>query len=359
MNITLVVEYAGRVRWQQPGPWARVLCRALLGRGHEVRVVADCIADTGHFAGATIEQFRPARKRLQRAPARFRRWVMERAPTPSISLSSVAPGSLWCPLDADWRREVRDLVSLRNPATLAMEAAHRSWLPSLALMQRRAEHMGRDPGCVRARLGALRTRRGVVGLGYCSAIDPGTFDAAGLRRDVRRVLGIGEGVLVACASAAHAGHAGLREMLEGWRDFAKSNNALLLLMGRKSALLDRIVGSLDMRSCVRIVGQTERPEAPLAAADVAIAWDTSPWSTGRLLADALVMRRPVVVLRACVGAELIEAGAGGLVRDEGEPWARTLARVRDLPMPSASTEHLSPDALAGRVERVLLGASYA
>lgn len=353
MRVTLVVEYSGRVRWQQPGPWARVMCGALLRRGHEVRVVADCIADTGHFAGASVEQFRPDRKRLQRAPARFRRWAMERLTAPSISFSSVVPGSLWCPLDADWRREFRDLASIRNPATLAMEAAHRLWLPSLARAQRQAGAMAQASGSVRARLGALRAEQGVVGLGYCSAIDPSALSIAELRHRVRRALGIGEDTFVACASAAHAGHSGLRDMLTGWREFARTDGSILLLMGRKCALLDRIVGSLDMRSCVRILGQTERPELPLAAADAGIAWDAAPWSTGRFLADAMVMQRPVLAPRRCVGAELIEQDGGGLLLESG-PWSYALSHLRDHRPPPARVDHLSPDALAQRIERVLL-----
>lgn len=352
MKVALVVEFAGRVRWQQPGPWARLICHALLQRGHQVRIVADCIADTGHFAGAEVEQYRPARKRLQRAPARFQRWAMERASSPSVSLSSVVPGSIWCPLDADWQREVRELVAIRNPATLGMEIAHRAWLPSLALAQRRAERIARDMASRRARLGTLEAKSGVVALGYCSAIEPTGFDSEQLRQDVRRVLGIGDDVFVACASAAHAGHPGLREMLRGWSAFAKDTGATLLLMGRKSALLDRMVGSLDMRSCVRILGQTERPEAPLAAADVAIAWDTAPWSTGRFLADALVMKRPVLARSQCAGAELIRNGDGGMLLDDAA-WAASLAQTRKLTAPSMPSNHLSPDALAERLEALL------
>ncbi|MCL4221541.1 MAG: hypothetical protein KJZ65_09225 [Phycisphaerales bacterium] len=353
MRITLVVEYSGRVRWQQSGPWARVICSALLRQGHEVCVVADCIADTGHFAGASVEQFRPARKRLQRAPARFCRWAMERLTAPSISLSSVVPAALWCPLDADWRREVRDLASIRNPATLAMEAAHRLWLPSLAHSQRRAEAMAQHNGLARARLGALQDHRGVVGLGFCSAIDPSALNVAELRHRVRRALGIDDDAFVACASAAHAGHAGLRDMLAGWRQFARADGSILLLMARKSALLDRIVGSLDMRSCVRILGQTERPELPLAAADAAIAWDAAPWSTGRFLSDALVMQRPVLAHRQCVGAELIERYGGGLLL-ESEHWPHALSQLRNHRSPPARVDHLSPIALGERIERALL-----
>lgn len=355
MNITLVVEYAGRVRWQQPGPWARLLCQSLLERGHELRVVADCVTDTRHFAGARIEQRRPTRKRLQRSPLRFQRWALERVTPPSISLSSMVPGTLWCPLDAPWTHELGDLATMRSPATLAMEVLHRSWIPALGLAQRKAKAIALRDGSTIARLGALRAPTGVVPLGYCSTIDPSSIDADRLRRQVRQAFAINRHTFVACASASHVGRTGLREMLGGWRDSARDHGGLLLLMARKSALLDRIVGSLNMRDSVHIVGQTERPEAVLAAADLAIAWDTSPSSTGRFIADALVMQRPVLAHAACVGADLLNHGphAALLSSHCATAWQQSLTGAPRLSPAVEPPTMLRASDLAARCEAAL------
>lgn len=355
MNITLVVEYAGRVRWQLPGPWARLICNSLRDRGHDLHIVADCITDTRHFAGATIDQRRPSRKRLQRSPIHFQHWAIDRAQPPSISLSSMVPGSLWCPLDTAWRRELAELASMRSPASLAMEILHRAWIPTLALAQHRAETVARRNGCTLARLGSLCSPPRTVALGFCSSIDPTHLDADNLRQQVRQALAIDARTFVACASASHVAHAGLRDMLCGWRDSARRHSGILLLMARKSALLDRIVGSLQMRDVVRIIGQTERPEAALAAADLAIAWDTSPSSTGRFIADALVMQRPVLAQETCVGSELVKMhDAGRAMRStSAAAWAEEIERARALAPLNLDVSELSPARLARRLEQLL------
>lgn len=354
MRVTLVVEYAGRVGWQLPGPWARLICHSMIDRGHEVSVVADCLADPGLFPGARTEQFRPTRRRLQRAPAKFQRWAIERVQGPSISLSSLVPGSVWCPLDAPWRRELGQLAAIRNPATFAIEAAHRLWLPWLARSQARAELLGKNSRSVRAILGCFAAPEGVEPLGYCSGIRPGGEQDVLCRR-LRDVLGISQDGFVAAASAGHPERAGLGPFLEAWREFVREGDGVLVLMGRKAALLDRIVGSLGLRDHVRIVGQTERADAVLASADAAVSWSRAPWSTARFVADALVMRRPVVTFGEGVGAELVEHFDAGVVMESSErgAWVEALRSVRNRGHLQAKPEGLSPDDLAARLEVVL------
>lgn len=354
MKVTVVVEYAGRVGWQLQGPWAQVIVRAMIDRGHEVRVVADCLADPGQFAAAHAEQFRSARKRLQRSPRRFQRWVLERVQPPTISLSSLVPASVWCPLDAPWRSELAELAAIRNPATLAIETAHRLWIPSLARAQARAESMWKSAVGVRARLGCLSAPQGIEPLGYCSRIRDG-HPCEALRLRLRRVLGIDREAFVVAASAAHPERAGLGAFLEGWRAFVRQDRGVLVLMGRKAALLDRTIGSLGLREHVRIVGQTERPDAVLAGADAAASWSCARGSTARFVADALAMQRPVVTFCGGVGAELVEHFGAGVVMSAVHPgaWVDALRSVRSGGHLPDTPEGLMPEDLGQRLEAAL------
>jgi glycosyltransferase involved in cell wall biosynthesis len=364
MNVTLILEYGGRMRWQQPGAWAALITRAMQDRGHRVRVVADCLADPALIEADEIVVRAPARKRLERRPRRFQRWALAHTQSPSISLSSVVPANVWCPLDSSWRDEIVWLTNLRNPATLAMEVVHRLWVPPLALAQARARALALAIPARLVTLGAS-TEASVLPLGFASWLSP-TAASASHRQQVRRALGIAPEAFVVLTSAAHTDRAGLGALLDGWRLFCQTSPGVLLLMGRKAALIDRHCRARGVSDTTCVLGQVERPELVFAAADVAAAWSArrDVNATGRFVADALAMQLPVLSTQAASGAELLrtQPDAGGLLNEASAlAWMRALAnaskrdwRVSARASAAALAPMLDPARLAAVIEKMLL-----
>lgn len=365
MNITLVIEYAGRIRWQQPGPWAHIITQALRDRGHHVRIVADCLADADLVGADDAIVRAPHRKRLERHPMRFQRWALKHVAQPSISLSSLVPGTVWCPLDSSWRDEIMWLTNLRNPATLAMEILHRLWVPPLALAQHKARTIGKQTHARLARLGCLADPIAHP-LGFTSALDPKSI-APDARAHIRSTLGIAPNALVVAISCTHTDRPGLHAFLDDWRHFTHAHPGVLLIVGRKAALIDRTLRARGVADTVRMLGQTERPELFFAAADVAAAWSThrSESSTGRFIADALAMHTPILTTHAAGGAELVRRYPGvGIVLNEPtvDAWSRTLTQSssqswqQEARTQAQSMAHeLDPARLGLALEKLLLG----
>lgn len=365
MNITLVIEYAGRIRWQQPGPWARVITQALRDRGHSVRVVADCLADADLVGADDAIVRAPHRKRLERHPMRFQRWALEHVAQPSISLSSLVPGTVWCPLDSSWRDEIVWLTNLRNPATLAMEILHRLWVPPLALAQHKARAMGKQTSARLARLGCLSDPI-AHSLGFTSSLDPKLI-APDIRVHIRSTLGIAPKALIVAISCAHTDRPGLISFLDGWRHFTHTHPGVLLIVGRKAALIDRTLRARGVADTVRVLGQTERPELFIAAADIAAAWPAhhSGSSTGRFIADALAIHTPILTTHAAGGASLVRQHPGvGIVLNEPtvDAWTRALVQSSDpawqqeaRTQAQGMAHELDPARLGLALEKMLLG----
>lgn len=339
MKVLILAEFVEPHPWGQ-SRWAVDLARGLHARGHEVVLACDGIYDPEELAPMRVLAHRHRRREHDRRPAAFHRWAlrtMRREPHDvSLSLTRLAPADVRVEMDRPAVRALWAHVRGRNVVSAGFEAVQHPYLP-LAVA---AEALTRRSGRVKRvlMLGGVPGRLGPDELGYASRLatpEPGAF--AALRRRTREALGVSPDRHAVLISAAHPERSGLRAFLEGFRGVRMARQVLppvLLVAGGAGHGVHAAAVAAGVASGVRVIGGTSRIDAALAACDLAAAplGGRHAGETGRFIADALRVGRPVAADQGVRGAELLGPlnGAGSarpghvLVSPDAHHWKRAL-----------------------------------
>ncbi len=377
MRILLIAEYLDAHPWS-PSAWVLDIAHALAGRGHDVALACDgCHEPALARPPVRLLIHAPVRRDEARRPLAFARWARRTlgAQRPEAALSFTplvrAPFNLSLGPSA-WEQFVAQ-CRLNNPVSATFEALYHAWLPSAILAERRARRR-RAPGAVALRVGGEPDAPGGHHLGYASRLRrSGALERGALRSRARALLGLSEGREVLLVSAVHPERPGLAPMLEAFREVcaARGSGSPLIvaagLFGHTVHALARRVGCAER---VRLLGSTARMDAALGACDVALAPLASRGSgdTGRFVADALRLGRPVLVDRLAHGAELIapvpgpDAPGVRVARPDVPSWRAALEtaadpawRARASAAAARAGADLSIDRLVDRLEGILRG----
>lgn len=348
MRIELIIEYARELPWS-PSRWGVDICGGLAERGHDVTVLCDGADDPEEFREVGASELvvrRPLRTVRGRDPRGFARWIEARPRTGlRLSLSRLVAGDVWLPIGPPARVDARKLVSRRNPASIAMDVLHEPWIPAAVLQERRA---------AAERESSITLEIGDARIGFASRLD-GTASGE-MRRRVRERLGIGPDQFVLVASAVHLEREGTRSMVEGLARRARAGDRLVALFaGRDAWSASRVGVETESADLVRPVGSTTQMGALFAACDAAVApGDGEIGATGRFVADAVRMGRPVLCGSGAPGAALV-TGARGIVVSEGtaEAWERAFEHARALGPVSDGADGVSMRGFVTRLEGVL------
>lgn len=395
-SVLIFAEYLRSMAWSTTA-WIPAIALELAARGHDVHVFCDGIEDPAIFSIAPghlrVHTRRPMRKLRASDPLGFARWCGESLDahpgSRSISFTRYFPGDLWIPLGRPIMQAIFHAMRAHRPATAAMEILHRPWAPKALL----AEHAAQSRADrTHARLGDFRspsaspsapsTSTGPqepawltpLALGFASTITPSSPEhVESLRSRVRKLLSIPESALVVGLSAVHHDRAGLRDFFEGAAAAIQSHvppspDLHILVMGRKTHTLHTLVSACGAAAQTHLIGGTQRADAFLAACDVAVSTPTrvDPSSTGRFIADALMMGLPVLTTHTAPGADLLKPGpeqsvSAGLILDFPTPdaWRRALRTAASPPwraVAAARARALAPTlTIAALVDRLSSG----
>lgn len=377
MKILILAEHVEPQPWSE-SRWALDLSRALIARGHELMLALDSIYDEADAPG-TLMVHRMRRRERERRPLGFARWASGvRRIVPhevSLSFSRLAAADvrliLGEPAMHSWWSNVRS----RHPISAMFEAVQHPHLPGAMLAERLAASPGRSVRTLRIG-GPAEPAPGSGMLGFASRL--GTPDAAafeGLRLRTRAALGLSPERTAILISAVHPERPGLGPMLEAFAALRQTRRELapvLLVAGGSGYTVQRAAAALCADGGLRFLGATSRIDAAIAASDLVAAplAGRREGETGRFIADALRLGRPVLASGAACGAELLAPlrvpGVGGAVpghviaRPDVSHWRRALQgamserwRADAAHAATIVGSRLSMDALTARLERVL------
>lgn len=366
----MIDEYVRRFRFSE-GWWTVNLARALARRGHQIRVVVDGVEDPAPFARAQLEVRRQGAIPRLRDPLGFQRWALARSregwAEGVLSLSRLVPAGLWLaterPLWRSWMAEVTEGAPLSVP----LEAAARPWLAAGLLAEGRSRRLGRR--ALPARFGAAPGGE-AIGLGYASTIpelDP--YEIETLSERVREHLSIPRHEVVLLLAAVKRGAEEVAPVIDALGRLARQRRDVPWILGvtLQPYTMTRRLRRARLEERSRVVGPTESMADLLAASDVVAAVGRNALGSGRLIADALRMGRPVAADAEASGAALLEASgpgaeaAGWTTGDRTVAgWARVLEEALDEPgraRAARAARRQSPslafEALVDRVEGAL------
>jgi hypothetical protein len=354
VKILVIAEYIARRRWFR-SHLAGSIVLGLARRGHEIELACDNVGDPARFTGIRLSLHRPLSSSTNRHPARFMRWAARQRDRAehdvSLSFSRVAPADCWMPIGVPAASGAAALIRSLRPASVVMELSHQPWIPAAIACERLA---------ARHATTARRLALGSVdGLGYMSTIvPPGASSRDALRRRTRDLLGIGPDEMVVLISDVHFSKRPADALFAGMASLGEAPT--LLAVGHSGYSVLRSARRAGLRR-VCIAGPTGRMDAALAAADVCAAPFPTRHGAGRLVADSLLMGRPILAHPEASGASLV-GGAGALVETPTSAgWRDALAPVmnprrREALSAFASEADVSEDAFLARLERALSGA---
>lgn len=387
MNVALLIEFIRDGPWFSSA-WALDLARGLNERGNHVTVLCGGVEDRAAFHFCTLLVHNDRRSHLGANPFAFRRWAERTLPRTgadgAISLSRHARAPLWCPVMRPARAELISLWRAHAPLSAAMETAHMPWLAPEILLERRLERaVLAPPASRRLEIGvplpehsprpATSRAEPVETLGICSRLQPRTPDAdAALCQRTRATLGIAAHRPVFLCSGVHADLPGLDAALAGFARVSRAAAPLLLILSRQPYSVRRAAARAGCKADdVLVLGLTRRIDALLCAANVAIApFDARAGdrvcSTGRFIADALRLGRPVLATPYAGAASLLAAASdapdppGALVSGTPDAWAGAFDQALDpawRAQAAARARERSPaldfTALLARLERAV------
>ena len=173
------------------------------------------------------------------------------------------------------------------------------------------------------------------------------------REAVRAGLGVGEGqALVVCVARLHP-QKGLPTLIEAAGLLVEQRVPLRVVVVGEGPLareLNELIQSKRLESTVALVGPSDNAPDELAAADVVAI--PSVWESGPLvLAEALVLGRPVVATPVGLVPEMVQEGTSGRIVPVGDARALADAVARLLADPAAAAKMAEAGHVA--VERVL------
>ncbi|MCK6476977.1 MAG: glycosyltransferase family 4 protein [Phycisphaerales bacterium] len=341
--IIFIAEYVRSMPWSTTA-WVPALARALAAHGHRVHVLCDGVEDPALFDASprlSLHIRRPRRKLRASDPLAFADWARRCAsqvgPAHTVSFTHNTPGDLWIPLGEKVLPTLGRAIRAHRPATAAMEVLHRPWAVKALRAERQAAALARASGSRCARLGAPAAGdppdASTAFLGLASQFPALADDARrAARARLRSLLEVPHDSLVLMSSAVHADRDGLDSMLAGVRQYLRSTDGHILLLGRKTHTLATLARRHDLVREAHILGATRDIPAVLAAADLALlpASRPDPRSTGRFLADCLHAGLPLIASPLVAGSSILRpAGspAAGLVLDSHAPaaWREALS----------------------------------
>jgi glycosyltransferase involved in cell wall biosynthesis len=375
-TVLIFAEYLRSMAWSTTA-WIPAIAHALMRQGHTVHVCTDGLEDASAFQQQSgtihVHVRRPNRKLRASDPLGFARWCKSQLATHpgarSISFTRYFPGDLWIPLGKPIVSTVLHAVRAHRPATAAMEIIHRPWAPKALI----AEHFAQSHADrTQARIGVFELpsqsmqplqRPGEppepawttpLFMGYASTLIPPSPDASqNDRTRLRRLLGISDSSLVVALSAVHHDRPGIAEFFDGAAATIASHvppspDLHILIAGRKTHTLHKLIEAAGISSRTHILGGTARIDAVLAASDLAVATGTriDTTSTGRFIADALVMGVPVLATPTAPGSQLVrptpeQSTAAGLIVDfpSSDAWRRALRTAGSPPWRAVASAH--------------------
>lgn len=374
-TVLIFAEYLRSMAWSTTA-WIPAIAHALARQGHAVHICCDGLEDAAifqqHGGSLQVHVRRPNRKLRASDPLKFASWCKSQlaahADARSISFTRYFPGDLWIPLGKAILSTVVHAVRAHRPATAAMEILHRPWAPKALI----AEHFAQSRADrTQARIGVFELapqapqHQSAGGppepawtlpffMGYASTVEqPSLESSQSDRARLRRMLGISDSALVVALSGVHHDRPGLLEFFRGSAATIASHvppspDLHIVVAGRKTHTLHKLIEAAGISSRTHIVGGTARIDAVLAASDLAVATGTriDTTSTGRFIADALVMGVPVLATPAAPGSQLVrptleQATAAGLIVDfpSADAWRRALRTAGSPPWRAVASAH--------------------
>jgi hypothetical protein len=272
----------------------------------------------------------------------FRRWVERTRPMVehdvSLSLTRLVSADVWAPVGPTSGRSFGVMVRSLSPISAGLEALHQPWLASAIMAERAAKRHAN--GAVLAEIGADQPTG--VDLGFVSGLTrPTDGERDALRREVRDRLGIGQDQPVLLMSCAHLDRPGLGPMLDALGRF-RDDGPLLLVVGRRGWSISQAAAAHGCSGQVRHLGATGRMDAALSACDAAVApfRAAGNGTTGRFIADAVLMGVPVLADPLAPGARLLRErpDAGEIVHGDWLGAIRRVVEQRPTPSDDVSME---------------------
>lgn len=358
--VVMLASRLERHAWTHGALVAR-LARALIARGREVTLLCDAAEDTAMF-GCRVRARRAFEHDQAEAPTATARWLarMAQARAPgaqdavTLSLTRLVPGEVWMPVDESAAALLADELGSRRTLSRAMWL----WRHWGVLAGRRMERdAAADEGQVRAVLAfgpsAAAAAAGrwprlagrVRDIGFAAMVEPATGEAESrLRAEVRARLHINASRRVVLVSLMRTAGADWQAFLGAVAritapEVRAGNAPVVVAMARDAYAVHDAACRAGCQRALRVVGQTERVDALLAAADAAAApLGTGPdafraGATGRFIADALRAGRPVLSAPTASGVDLVAhrgvEAPGMVVEPTVEAWAEGLRNVCD------------------------------
>ncbi|MEM1183717.1 MAG: glycosyltransferase [Planctomycetota bacterium] len=361
MKIALVLEYAHARPWEHTGPWGIALSRAFAERGHDVTVFADGVANPGWFDDrVNVELRRPLRRSVEADPLGFAGWVDRRTRAHagiSLSLTRVWPGQVWVPMGRSAAHEARRLLALyRRPAMLVMQGSQRLWLPGAVWAERKARQLARERGSSVISIGEP-VFKGVRTLPPASPVPSGTKTS---RHDVRMLLGIPHDTLLMVTSSVHISDAAFGPFLRAAGELGRRRGVRVVVTGGRPHAVARAADAFDARTVVVPLGQTEQMAELIDAADLVVcpggAEPARGSGTGRLVAEAAMAGKPLVVGRRAGGAGVARSASWSIVVDDDSDWDEAMQIAGDdawRVRASFAAANAAPGFAFGRVVDVL------
>lgn len=359
--VLMLASRLERHAWTHGALVAR-LTRALAERGREVTLLCDAAEDVEMF-GCHVRARRPFEHNQAEQPAATSRWLARTAGSRNesarddlvtLSLTRLVPGEVWMPLDQSVEALLEDELASRSLLSRGMWLA-RHW-GALAARAIEREAAQRE-GCVRRVLAfgpaaaATAARRWVrLGgrvrdVGFAAMVEPATGEReARLRAEVRARLHVNPSRRVVLVSLMRTAGADWEAFLGAVAritapEVRAGNAPVIVAMARDAYAMHEAACRAGCQRALRIVGQTARVEALLAAADAAAApLSARPdafraGATGRFVADAIRAGRPVLAAATASGADMLQhcgvETPGLVVEPSAEAWMEGLRQVCD------------------------------
>jgi hypothetical protein len=321
MRIAIIAEFV-RAFPSASSAWVPLLARELSQRGHHVTVLADGIEDPGAFGPIPVVVHRHGRIHHGCEPFGFRTWCVGTlraiSPQTTLSMTDHVAADLWLPLGPGPRTFLR---SLRHTSLVgaAMDLAHRPYILLELLSQFAAR---RDAGAAQSRRIAFNADPVSGTLSPASLVLPTTStltplapnDAQSARESVRAALRIATTTPLLMLSINDHEAEYLELVFDALSQLRAhcSASPRLLLASRTPTFLRRRAAVWGVDDAILSAGTTHRQELLLAASDALIqpCPARAGESSGRLIANALAMRVPVLADATAAGSPLITQGAG-------------------------------------------------
>lgn len=321
LRVAIVAEFV-RAFPYAPSAWACLLARELCQRGHQVTIIADGIEHPYAFGAIPVIVHRHGRIHHGCEPFGFRNWCHRTlgtiAPDVTLSFTDHVAADLWLPLGPG---PLTFLRSLRHTSLVgaAMDIAHRPFIllelvsqiaarRESKILQSRHVTFAADPASHSLPPGSLV-------LPITSTVATCSTDlVAQMRRSMRDALRIAPTTPLLLLSIDDHEAEHLKLVFEALSQLRAHSSAAprFLLASRAPTFVRRFAMRWGVEDAILSAGTTRRQELLFAASDALVqpCPARAGESSGRLIANALEMRLPVLADASAAGATSIVNGAG-------------------------------------------------